>query len=107
MLQVDGPDWSIDFGLVAGAPAGSQGGPEDTLLGMMMRQLGTISVANLNAALQRPDAPGRRFGDVAQELGFVSESEVKESLERQTDVRIDAFLALRDGRYRFYRGHAV
>jgi hypothetical protein len=88
----------FDQGLVVGAQTNV---PEERL-GETLYRFGVVTRAQLDEAISRAAASGKRFGEMAMELAFVSPSELFPMMARQVEEVFYAAIHVADGVFYFF-----
>lgn len=88
----------FDQGLIVGAQTNV---PEERL-GETLFRFGVVTRAQLEEAIERSNASGKRFGEVAMELAFVSPSELFPMMARQVEEVFYSAIHVADGVFYFF-----
>lgn len=86
-----------------GNVVGAQTTNADERLGMVLYRFGALSAEQHEAVMQLVEA-GKRFGEAATELGFLTREQVYKYIARQVEEIVFATLTINDGTYYFLDG---
>ncbi len=102
LVVFDGEDTRSVF-FEQGNVVGAQTSVEDERLGSVLYRFGALTEEQLEQIMERVRA-GRRFGDVAIELGLLSQEKVYEFIGKQVEEVVFGTLAVSDGTFFFLDG---
>ncbi len=102
LLVFDGEHTRSAF-LEQGNVVGAQTTVDDERLGSVLYRFGALTAGQLEQIMEKVRS-GRRFGDVAIELGFLSQEKVYEYIGKQVEEVVFGMLTVSDGTFFFLDG---